>query len=126
MIKQLLLIGTGGFIGSIARYLVSRLNTRIDWLSIPIGTLTVNVLGSLLIGFLIGISEKSPILTVEWRMFLMVGLCGGFTTFSSFSGENLVLLKNGQVLPLLLYTGLSIFLGFIAVYLGYISTKLMG
>ena len=126
MLKQLLLIGTGGFIGSVARYLVSRLNTRIDWLSIPIGTLTVNVLGSLLIGFLIGISEKSPVLTVEWRMFLMVGLCGGFTTYSSFSGENLVLLKNGQILPLLLYTGLSIFLGFVAVYLGYISTKLMG
>ena len=125
MFKQLLLIGTGGFIGSVARFLVSRLNTRIDWLSIPIGTLTVNVLGSLLIGFLIGISEKSPILTVEWRMFLMVGLCGGFTTFSSFSGENLVLMKNGQILPLLLYTGLSIFLGFVAVYLGYISTKLL-
>ena len=125
MLKQLLLIGTGGFIGSVARFLVSRLNTRIDWLSIPLGTLTVNVLGSLLIGFLIGISEKSPILTVEWRMFLMVGLCGGFTTFSSFSGENLVLMKNGQILPLLLYTGLSIFLGFIAVYLGYISTKLL-
>lgn len=126
MIKQLILIGAGGFIGSVARFLVSRLNTRVDWLSVPIGTLTVNVLGSLLIGFLIGISEKSPLLSVEWRMFLMVGLCGGFTTFSSFSGENLVLLKNGQVLPLLLYTGLSIFLGFIAVYLGYISTKLMG
>jgi len=125
MLKQLLLIGTGGFIGSVARFLVSRLNTRIDWLSIPMGTLTVNVLGSLLIGFLIWISEKSPILTVEWRMFLMVGLCGGFTTFSSFSGENLVLMKNGQILPLLLYTGLSIFLGFIAVYLGYISTKLL-
>jgi len=125
MLKQLLLIGTGGFIGSVARFLVSRLNTRIDWLSIPMGTLTVNVLGSLLIGFLIGISEKSPILTVEWRMFLMVGLCGGFTTFSSFSGENLVLMKNGQILPLLLYTGLSIFLGFLAVYLGYISTKLL-
>ncbi|MCD4709731.1 MAG: fluoride efflux transporter CrcB [Bacteroidales bacterium] len=126
MLKQILLIGTGGFVGSVARFLVSRLNTRIEWFSIPIGTLTVNVLGSLLIGFLIGISEKSPILTVEWRMFLMVGLCGGFTTFSSFTGENLVLMKNGQILPLLLYTALSIFLGFIAVYLGYISTKLMG
>ena len=126
MLKQLLLIGAGGFIGSVARFLISRLNTRIDWLSIPIGTLTVNVLGSLLIGFLIGISEKSPVLTVEWRMFLMVGLCGGFTTFSSFTGENLVLLKNGQILPLLLYTGLSIFLGFTAVYLGYISSKLLG
>ncbi|MCK4881029.1 MAG: fluoride efflux transporter CrcB [Bacteroidales bacterium] len=126
MLKQLLLIGTGGFIGSVARFLISRLNTRIEWFSVPIGTLTVNILGSLLIGFLIGISEKSPILTVEWRMFLMVGLCGGFTTFSSFTGENLVLLKDGQILPLLLYTALSIFLGFIAVYLGYISTKLIG
>jgi CrcB protein len=126
MFKQLILIGTGGFIGSVARFLVSRLNTRVDWFSVPVGTLTVNVVGSLLIGFLVGISEKSPILTVEWRMFLMVGLCGGFTTFSSFSGENLVLVKNGQILPLLLYTGLSIFMGFIAVYLGYISTKLMG
>jgi CrcB protein len=126
MLKQILLIGTGGFIGSVFRYLVSRLNNRIDWFSIPVGTLTVNVLGSLLIGFLIGISEKSPILTVEWRMFLMVGLCGGFTTFSSFSGENLELLRNGQILPLLLYTALSIILGFTAVYLGYVSTKLMG
>ncbi|MEN8203691.1 MAG: fluoride efflux transporter CrcB [Bacteroidota bacterium] len=125
MIKQLLLIGLGGFIGSIARFLVSRLNTRIDWLSIPLGTLAVNVIGSFLIGFLIGISEKSPILTVELRMFLMVGLCGGFTTFSSFSGENLMLMRNGQFLPLFLYTGLSILLGFAAVYFGYISTKLM-
>jgi CrcB protein len=126
MFKQLLLIGLGGFVGSVARFLVSKLNTRVDWFSIPIGTLLVNVVGSLLIGFLIGISEKSPILTVEWRMFLMVGLCGGFTTFSSFSGENLMLLRNGQILPLFLYTGLSILLGFTAVYLGYISTKLLG
>ena len=125
IVKQILLIGTGGFIGSVARFFVSRLNTRIDWLSLPLGTLTVNVAGSLLIGFLIGISEKSPILTVEWRMFLMVGLCGGFTTFSSFSGENLMLMRNGQFLPLFLYTGLSILLGFAAVYLGYMSTRLM-
>jgi len=125
MLKQLLLIGLGGFAGSVARFLVSQLNTRIDWFSIPLGTLTVNVVGSLLIGFLIGISERSPILTVEWRMFLMVGLCGGFTTFSSFTGENLTLLRNGQIFPLLLYTGLSILLGFTAVYLGYISTKLL-
>jgi len=125
MIKNLILSGAGGFIGSVARYLVSRLNTHVEWLSIPVGTLAVNILGSLLIGFLIGISEKSPLLTVELRMFLMVGLCGGFTTFSSFSGENLMLMRNGQFLPLFLYTGLSILLGFTAVYLGFISTKLL-
>lgn len=125
MIKNLLLIGAGGFIGSVARYLVSRLNTQVDWLSIPLGTLLVNVLGSLLIGFLIGIAEKSPVMTFELRMFLMVGLCGGFTTFSSFTGENLMLMRNGQFLPLFLYTGLSILLGFTAVYLGYMSTRLL-
>jgi CrcB protein len=125
MLKHVLLIGTGGFIGSVARYLVSRLNTQVEWLSIPVGTLAVNVLGSFLIGFLIGVSERSPVLTVELRMFLMVGLCGGFTTFSSFSGENLMLMRNGQFLPLFLYTGLSILLGFTAVYLGFISTRLL-
>ena len=125
MIKNLLLIGAGGFLGSVARYLLSRLNTHVEWLSIPVGTLLVNVLGSLLIGFLIGISEKSPLLTFELRMFLMVGLCGGFTTFSSFTGENLMLMRNGQFLPLFLYTGLSILLGFTAVYLGYMSTRLL-
>ncbi len=125
MLKQLLLIGTGGFIGSVARYLISRLNTHVEWFSIPVGTLAVNVLGSLLIGFLIGISEKSPLLTVELRMFLMVGLCGGFTTFSSFSGENLMLMRNGQFLTLFLYTGLSILLGFTAVYLGFMSSRLL-
>lgn len=126
MIKNILLIGLGGFAGSIARYFVSRLNNHIEFLSIPMGTLAVNVIGSFLIGFLIGISEKSPILTVELRMFLMVGLCGGFTTFSSFTGENLMLMRNGQFLPLFLYTGLSILLGFTAVYFGYVSTKLLG
>ena len=125
MLKNILLVGAGGFVGSIARYLVSRLNNHIDWLSIPVGTLAVNVIGSFLIGFLTGISEKSPIMTVELRMLLMVGLCGGFTTFSSFTGENLMLMRNGQFFPIFLYTGLSVLLGFAAVYFGYITTKLL-
>jgi CrcB protein len=126
VIKNLLFVGLGGFVGSIARYLVSRLNNHLDWMSVPIGTLLVNVAGSFLIGFLVGISEKSPILTVELRMLLMVGLCGGFTTFSTFSSENLMLMRNGQYLSLFLYTGMSILFGFAAVYFGYLSTKLMG
>ena len=125
MIKNLLLIGAGGFLGSIARYLVSQLNLTVSFHSIPVGTLTVNVAGSFLIGFLTGIAEKSMILTHEWRLFLMVGLCGGFTTFSAFANENLMLIHNGQGLAVLLYTGLSIFLGFLAVYLGYVTTNLL-
>ena len=125
MIKNILLVGLGGFIGSIARFFLSKLNIFFVVLAIPIGTLAVNILGSFLIGFLTGISDKSVILTVELRMFLMVGLCGGFTTFSSFTNENLMLIHNGQILSVLLYTGLSVLLGFTAVYLGYATTNLL-
>jgi CrcB protein len=125
MIKNILIIGTGGFIGSVARYFVSMLNLNINFFSIPVGTLIVNITGSFIIGLLTGISEKSDLLSLEWRLFLMVGLCGGFTTFSSFTNENLMLLHNGLFLSILLYTGLSIFLGFIAVFFGYALTNLL-
>lgn len=125
MIKNLLIIGSGGFLGSIARYLVSQLNLSTKFHSIPVGTLVVNVAGCLIIGFLSGVANKSMVLTAGWRLFLMVGVCGGFTTFSTFAGENLALLHNDQVAALLLYTGLSIFLGFLAVFLGYTLTNLL-
>jgi len=125
MIKQILLIGFGGFAGSVARYFVSKLNLTYEFYAIPVGTLSVNILGSLLIGFLAGIADKSPIMTADLRLLLMVGLCGGFTTFSSFTNENLMLMHNGQFLPIFLYTGLSILLGFLAVYLGYTTSNLL-
>jgi CrcB protein len=125
MIRNILLIGFGGFIGSVARYFVSFLNLSVNFFSVPVGTLLVNVIGSFIIGFLTGIAEKSTILTAEWRLFLMVGLCGGFTTFSSFANENLVLLHNGEIFSLFLYTGLSIFIGFLAVWLGFSVTNLL-
>jgi len=99
---------------------MSKLNLSYDILSIPVGTLSVNILGSFIIGFLTGLSERNASFTTEWRLFLMVGICGGFTTFSSFTHENLTLMHNGQFLSILLYTSLSIILGFIAVYLGYV------
>ncbi|MBP6260683.1 MAG: fluoride efflux transporter CrcB [Paludibacter sp.] len=123
--KHLLLVGLGGFIGSVARFLVSKLNLSWHFLSIPMGTLTVNVLGSFIIGILVGISVKSDLISTDLRLFLMVGFCGGFTTFSSFSSENLMLMQNGQVVTVLIYTALSILLGFLAVYLGYIFTNLL-
>ncbi len=125
MLKEILLIGFGGFIGSVGRYYVSKLNLSVDLFSIPLGTLIVNVLGSLLLGFLTGIVVKSPILTVEWRLFLMVGICGGFTTFSTFTNENMMLIHNGQFPSAALYTGLSLFLGFIAVFVGYATSNLL-
>jgi CrcB protein len=123
--RQLLLVGLGGFIGSIARFAVSKLNVYMHFLAIPMGTLTVNVVGSFIIGVIVGISQKSEILSADVRLFLMVGICGGFTTFSSFSVENLMLIQNGQVFSAFIYTFLSLFLGFTAVYLGYLSTNLL-
>jgi CrcB protein len=124
MIKTVLLIGSGGFIGSILRYYVSRLNLSTHFLSVPVGTLLVNITGSLVIGILMGLSEKSEVVSTEARLFLMVGLCGGFTTFSSFTMESLTLVHNGQLMQVLVYTMLSILLGFLAVYIGYAITNL--
>lgn len=118
--KEILLVGLGGFVGSILRYYVSKLNVVWHFLSIPMGTFTVNILGSLLIGFIVGISAKNNLISNELRLLLMVGFCGGFTTFSSFTNENLMLMQNGQFLTVILYTTLSILFGFLAVYLGYI------
>lgn len=123
--KQLLIVGLGGAIGSIARFLVSKLNLHWHFLSIPMGTLTVNVLGSLLIGFIAGVSARTEVISSGMRLFLMVGICGGFTTFSAFTNENLTLMQNGQFLSVLLYTGFSIFFGFLAVYLGYMASNLL-
>jgi len=85
----------------------------------------VNILGSLIIGFIVGVSAKSELITPGLRLFLMVGVCGGFTTFSSFTLENFTLMQNGQFATVLIYTGLSIFFGFLAVYLGYITSNLL-
>jgi CrcB protein len=123
--KQLLIVGLGGFFGTMARYLVSKINLMENFLSLPLGTLTANVTGSFLIGFLTGLASKSEILSADMRLFLMAGFCGGFTTFSSFTNENLQLIQNGQFLNAAVYIGISLFLGFVAVFLGYAVTNLL-
>jgi len=123
MFKLLIIIGAGGFIGSIARFLTSRFVQNHLFSSFPYGTLAVNVLGCLFIGMLYGLSEKGDLLTTEWRMFLTVGFCGGFTTFSTFAGENLALLRDGNFFFFALYTSLSVFGCLMAAYLGQIFIK---
>ena len=125
MLKTILLVGSGGFIGSVARYFVSKLNLSIQFYGIPLGTLLVNVSGSLLLGFLAGLTIRNVFLTQEWRLFLMVGICGGFTTFSTFTAENLQMVQNGQYANAFFYTISSLILGFAAVYLGFILSKLI-
>jgi len=124
MIKTLLLVGTGGFLGSISRYLASRFLQSTIPSSFPYGTFFVNIAGCLLIGIIYGLSEKNPLLTSGWKLFLAVGFCGGFTTFSAFANENLALLRDGEFFYFFLYTGLSVFLGIAATFLGVLITKI--
>ena len=121
--KDLLLVGFGGFVGSIARYLISKLNISIQIFSMPVGTLTVNILGSLLIGILIGMSAKTELISSNLRLLLVVGFCGGFTTFSTFSAESMGFIQNGQIATMLIYTATSIILGLAAVYIGYLVAQ---
>jgi len=116
--KEILLIGAGGFIGSVARYYVSKLNLSASFFSFPVGTLLVNITGSLLIGIFAALATKG-VMSLEMRLFLMVGLCGGFTTFSTFSNENMVFIQNGQLGMALIYTALSVLFGVLAVFIGY-------
>ncbi len=123
--KQLLIIGFGGFIGSIIRFLVARLNLSLQLFSVPVGTLLINISGSLIIGFLAGVASKSELMSVNLRLFLMVGICGGFTTFSSFTLENMTLLQNGQYISAIIYILSSLILGLAAVFAGYFLSNLI-
>lgn len=122
--KQLLLVGMGGFVGSVLRYLVSKINFQWQVLSLPLGTLTVNVLGSFIIGLVMGMSIKSALITSDLKLLLIVGFCGGFTTFSAFSNENILMIQNGQAINALIYTVVSILLGFLSVYFGYFISNI--
>ena len=123
MSKIFLLVGSGGFIGSVSRYWCHQLAHKYLPLAFPYGTFLINIAGSFLIGLVIGLSEKGGWLTPEWRFFLATGVCGGFTTFSTFSYESLVLLREGNCLNLGLYIVLSVVLGLGATFLGFALTK---
>lgn len=124
--KIALLIGIGGFIGSVGRYMLNRwVHDQLDNF-FPFGTMVVNILGSLLIGIIFGLSLKGSIMSNELKMFLVVGFCGGFTTFSSFTNDGLSLLRDGQVTSFFLYIGISVIFGLLAVYAGYVLSKIIG
>jgi CrcB protein len=96
--KAALLVAIGGAIGSVARYKVSGwvLNHTLDW-KFPAGTLAVNVIGCLLAGLLAGLAERQALFSAETRLLLFTGLLGGFTTFSAFGLETMVLLRRGDL-----------------------------
>jgi CrcB protein len=122
--KNFLLVFIGGGFGSGLRYLISKyLNSSLG--SFPIGTFTVNIIGSLLIGLILGYAAKENSLSQNQVLLLATGFCGGFTTFSAFAHENFQLLKAGDIMQFSVYTIGSVVVGLIAVFIGiYIAKNL--
>ncbi|MEI7695712.1 MAG: fluoride efflux transporter CrcB [Chlorobium sp.] len=118
-----MLVGMGGFLGSVARYGVALLVAPV-LTGFPLPTLLVNILGSFLIGFLSELAISTTLVSPEARLFLVTGFCGGFTTFSAYMFEHTALLKDGQLFYASLYLGGSIAGGLIALYTGALLAKL--
>ena len=123
MLRTILLVGAGGFIGSVLRYLINVFVEKVMHSTFPLGTFIANVLGCLIIGLVFGIAEKGNLMNAEWRLFLTVGFCGGFTTFSAFAYNNLNLLKDNSWSYLFVNIGGSLVVGILAVYLGIILVR---
>ena len=116
--KSFLLVFLGGGLGSGIRYLVTIAMNQYSKV-LPFGTFTVNMLGCLLIGLILGYAQKENTLTSNQTLLLATGFCGGFTTFSAFANENLELIKNGEIFSFSVYTIGSILIGILAVFIGY-------
>lgn len=124
MSRIILLVGAGGLIGSVARYLTASYFIKVFPSVFPYGTFIVNIVGCLIIGVVFGLSERFSWLTPEWRFFLATGICGGFTTFSSFAYENIKLIQEGNFLVFAGYSITSFALGLLAVFIGLSLTKI--
>lgn len=122
MNRFVILVGIGGLFGSIARYLAASFLTKTFPTAFPYGTFAVNVVGCLIIGVIFGLSERFDWL-LEWRLLLATGFCGGFTTFSSFAYENIILLQDKDYLTFASYSILSFALGLAATFIGLSLTK---
>ena len=116
--KSFLLVFLGGGLGSGLRYIITITINQYSKV-LPFGTFTVNMLGCLLIGMILGYAQKENTLSSNQTLLLVTGFSGGFTTFSAFANENLELIKNGEIFNLSLYTIGSVLIGILAVFTGY-------
>ena len=117
--KSFILVFLGGGLGSGLRYLVAIAMNQYSKV-LPFGTFTVNMIGCLLIGLILGYAQKENTLTSNQTLLLATGFCGGFTTFSAFASENLELIKNGELFNFSIYAIGSVFLGIVLILIGYL------
>ncbi len=113
-------VGAGGFFGAILRYLLSEaVNSRAGWQHLPAGTIAVNLLGSLIFGVLFFLVISKGVLSADHRFFMLVGLLGSFTTFSTFSHETFLLLRYHKYLLAFGNVSIQVIGGLLMVWLGY-------
>ena len=120
--KMFFIVGLGSFLGGGFRYLIQKQLTDSIQSSFPYSTLLINITGCFFLGFLLGISNKYDFFSPETRLFLTTGLCGGFTTFATFSNDSLMLLRDANYYYFFLYVILSV-VGIICTFLGYLIFK---
>jgi len=124
MARTLLLIGLGGGLGSIFRYLTTLFVNKYYSLSFPLATFITNVLGCLIIGLLLGSFEKYQLTNPDLKFLFVTGFCGGYTTFSTFAYENVNLFNTNNSAIAFAYIGLSVLTGLFSVWLGLTLTKI--
>jgi len=123
--QNILWIGLGGFIGAVTRYLVSGWIQRLSlWSEFPLGTLGVNVISCLLIGFISGLTDRVELFSPHARLFIFIGILGSFSTFSTFGYEAMALLRDREMAVFLIYVVSHSVFGFSAVWGGYALTSL--
>ncbi len=118
-------IGVGAAIGANARYVVGQIVARQLGSDFPFGTLIINVSGSFLIGLIFTLLADRLLADTHWRLLLVIGLLGGYTTFSSFSLETIALLQVGRWVPASIYTGASVLMSLVGCYVGVILARLL-
>lgn len=121
MLERILFIALGSAIGGVMRYLVSRAIPSVS--AFPWATFVVNIAGCFLIGLIYGLIDRGVNMSDNTRLFLTVGFCGGFTTFSTFVHENYTLFGSDNILTVSSYAALSFFVGLLLVYAGHAITK---
>ena len=118
-----MLVGSGGFLGALLRYGLSGLvQNRSTAATFPYGTLAVNLIGCLVIGVFVGLIDARQLFSPEARTFALIGVLGGFTTFSTFGYEAFALVRDGEFVRAIVYVGLHVVLGVSLVWMGYSLT----
>ncbi len=124
MIKHLIFVGLGGALGSISRYLITLYTVKHYAGTFPVATFFINITGCILIGLFMGLAERFHFISTDMKLFLVTGLCGGYTTFSAFSYENMQLFQGGSQSVMWSYIFFSIFLGIAGVWLGSLLARI--